>query len=73
MIDTVKIGSVVNNNCYNLILSKMTCKTSFDFIDNKVHYIITSTSLKGSFDSSLSVRCQIYKNKPYVFIERIYT
>lgn len=56
MIDTVKIFTKINKDIYNIIENKSIIKTSFSKDTGEIFYNIVNDHLKGSFDTSLSVR-----------------
>ena len=56
MIDTVKIYTMINKNTYEKIYHSAIIKSSFNMGTGEVYYEIVNDSLKGSYDSSLSVR-----------------
>lgn len=56
MIDTVKIYTMINKNVYNKIYHSAIVKSSFNMGTGEIYYEIVNDSLKGSYDSSLSVR-----------------
>lgn len=56
MIDTVKIYTMIDKNIYDNIKSKSVIKTSYRTETKEVFYNIVNDHLKGSFDTSLSVR-----------------
>lgn len=70
MIDTVKIRSPISDEVFDTIYEKSVIKTSFDVQSDKINYLITSASLKGSYDSSLSVRVMEIKGIKNIIIER---
>lgn len=56
LIDTVKIFTQINKNTYDIIKYKSKIKTCFNVSEEKIYYEIINDKLKGSYDSSLSVR-----------------
>ncbi len=71
MVDTIKIFCQIDKNTYNHIKSKSTIKTSYNNGTGKVYYEIINDSLKGTYDSSLSVRVDegnLYNLKNYVLL-----
>lgn len=56
MIDTVKIFTFIPKNTYLEIKSKSDIKCMYNLAEKKIFYEIVNTSLKGSFDSRLSIR-----------------
>lgn len=56
MIDTVKIYTMINKNIYDKIYNNSIVKSSVHLGTGEVFYQIVNDSLKGSYDSSLSVR-----------------
>ncbi len=69
MIDTIKIITHIDEETYLTIKSKSIIKTSFNIDKQEIYYEIVNDSLKGSFDSSLSVRVDDgdkYRFKGYV-------
>ncbi len=56
MIDTVKIYTVINKNVYDIIHNSSIIRTSYSMSTGEVFYNIINDHLKGSYDSSLSVR-----------------
>lgn len=69
MVDTIKIFSFIDKKTYEKIKYKSNIKTMFNSSDGKIYYEIINDSLKGSYDSSLSVRVDDssrYLQKGYV-------
>lgn len=56
MIDTVKVFSFISKPIYEKIKFASNIKTMFNNAQGTIYYEIINDSLKGSFDSSLSVR-----------------
>ncbi|MEG1705402.1 MAG: phage/plasmid replication protein, II/X family [Clostridia bacterium] len=56
MIDTVKIFTLINKKTYDIIKNKSNIKCMYNDFKRQVYYEIINDSLKGSYDSSLSVR-----------------
>lgn len=56
MIDTIKIYTEIDKNIYNIIKSMSIVKSSIDNNTKQLQYEIINDHLKGSYDSSLSVR-----------------
>lgn len=56
MIDTVKIYTMIDKNTYEKIYHSAIIKSSFNMGTGEIYYEIVNDSLKGSYDSSLSVR-----------------
>lgn len=56
MIDTVKIYTMIDRKTYDIISSKSVIKTSYHSATGEIFYNIINDHLKGSYDSSLSVR-----------------
>lgn len=56
MIDTIKIYTMINKDIYNKIYNNAIVKSSIHTGTGEVFYEIVNDSLKGSYDSSLSVR-----------------
>ena len=56
MIDTVKIIAPISKEIYNTILKISDVKKSFSAETGELYYEIISSSLTGSYESSLSVR-----------------
>lgn len=59
MIDTVKIYTNIDKNIYNIIKNNSIVKTSYHNKTGEIFYNIINDHLKGSYDSSLSVRVDI--------------
>lgn len=77
MIDTVRMFSQIDKTLYNKIKNQSTIKTSYNMGTGEIFYEIINDSLKGSFDSSLSVRVlegELYNlnNKFIILIEGSY-
>ena len=70
MIDTIKIYSEIDKETYDEIRFKSIVKNAFDFSKNVLLYEITNDSLKGSYDSRLSVR--VGCGSKYKFTEKGY-
>lgn len=71
MIDTVKILTQIDEKTYNIIKFHSNIKASYNVSKDIVYYEVVSDSLKGSFDSSLSVRVdtgQMYGFNNFVLI-----
>lgn len=56
MIDTIKMYCVIDKKTYDIISSNSVIKTSYHAATGEVFYNIVNDHLKGSYDSSLSVR-----------------
>lgn len=56
MIDTIKIFTKISKEIYYTIYNNSIVKTSYNSATGEVYYNIINDSLKGSYDSSLSVR-----------------
>ena len=56
MIDTIKIYTEIDKKTYDIIKSMSIVKSSIDNNTNQHQYEIINDHLKGSYDSSLSVR-----------------
>ena len=56
MIDTIKIYAEIDKNTHDLIKSMAQIKTAYDNYTKEQFYEVINDHLKGSFDSSLSVR-----------------
>ena len=56
MIDTIKIYTMINKSTYEKIYHSAIIKSSFNMGTGEIYYEIVNDSLKGSYDSSLSVR-----------------
>lgn len=56
MIDTVKIYTMINRFVYDKISSNSIVKTCYHSATGEIYYNIINDHLKGSYDSSLSVR-----------------
>ena len=56
MIDTIKIYTEIDKKTYDIIKSMSIVKSSFDNNTKQIQYEIINDHLKGSYDSSLSVR-----------------
>lgn len=56
MIDTIKIYTEIDKNTHDYIKSMSQIKTAFDNYTKEQFYEVINDHLKGSFDSSLSVR-----------------
>ena len=56
MIDTVKIYTMIDKNIYNKIYNNSIIKSSYSLKSGELFYEIVNDHLKGSYDSSLSVR-----------------
>ena len=59
MIDTVKIYTNIDKNIYDIIKNNSIVKTSYHNKTGEIFYNIINDHLKGSYDSSLSVRVDI--------------
>jgi len=70
MIDTIKIYTMINRNTYEKIHNKSIVKTSYSMDTGEVFYNITNDHLKGSYDTSLSVR--VGDGAKYRFIDMYY-
>lgn len=70
MIDTVKIYTMIDKFTYEKIKSKSIVKTSYHSSTGEVFYNIVNDHLKGSYDSSLSVR--VDSGSKYNFINNYY-
>lgn len=69
MIDTVKIFTFINKNTYDKIKYLSNIKCMYNNSESMIYYEIINSSLKGSYDSSLSVRvdeASRYNMKGYV-------
>lgn len=69
MIDTIKIFSFINKSTYEKIKYMSNIKCMYNDSESTLYYEIINSSLKGSFDSSLSVRvdeASRYNQKGYV-------
>ena len=56
MIDTIKIYTMIDKNIYDKICNNSVIKTSYHNATGEIFYNIINDHLKGSYDSSLSVR-----------------
>lgn len=56
MIDTIKVYTMINKSIYDKISSNSIIKTSYNNSTKEIYYNIINDHLKGSYDSSLSVR-----------------
>ena len=56
MIDTVKIFTKISESTYIKIKSSSIVKRSFNMGTGEIYYDVINDHLKGSFDSSLSIR-----------------
>lgn len=70
MIDTIKIFTMINKETYNKIHNKSIVKTSYSMDTGEIFYTITNDHLKGSYDTSLSVR--VGDGAKYKFINTFY-
>lgn len=70
MIDTIKIYSMINKDIYKKIHNKSIIKTSYSMETGEIFYSITNDHLKGSYDTSLSVR--VGEGIKYKFINSYY-
>lgn len=70
MIDTIKIITMVDQNIYDRIYNKSIIKTSYSQDTGEIFYTITNDHLKGSYDTSLSVR--VGDGAKYKFINMYY-
>ena len=70
MIDTIKIYTMINKNTYEKIHNKSIIKTSYSMETGEIFYNITNDHLKGSYDTSLSVR--VGDGNKYKFIDMYY-
>jgi len=70
MIDTIKIYTMINKKIYDKIHNKSIIKTSYSMATGEVFYNITNDHLKGSYDTSLSVR--VGDGSKYKFIGMYY-
>ncbi len=67
MIDTIKIYTMINKNTYDKIYNKSIIKTSYSMETGEIFYNITNDHLRGSYDTSLSVR--VAEGVKYKFID----
>lgn len=77
MIDTIKIYTMIDKNTYDKIHNKSIVKTSYSMETGEIFYNITNDHLKGSYDTSLSVRVgeggkYKFENMYYLSIEGSY-
>lgn len=70
MIDTVKIYTMINKNVYDRIYNNSILRSSCNMGTGEIYYEIVNDSLKGSFDSSLSVR--VGSGSKYGFVDNYY-
>lgn len=70
MIDTIKIYTMIDKNIYDKIHNKSIVKTSYSMDTGEIFYNITNDHLKGSYDTSLSVR--VGEGAKYKFINMYY-
>lgn len=70
MIDTIKIYTEINKETYEKIKSVSIVKSSINNNTNQCLYEITNDHLKGTYDSSLSVR--VDSGIKYQFVEKGY-
>lgn len=67
MIDTVKFYTMISKNVFDTIKLNSVVKTSYHSATGEVYYNIINDHLKGSYDSSLSVR--VDSGSKYGFID----
>lgn len=77
MIDTIKIYSMINKETYNCIKSNSIIKKSYNNKTGEIIYTIVNDHIKGSYNSSLSVRVgngakYNFANMYYIEIEGSY-
>ncbi len=70
MIDTIKIYTMINRFTYDKIRNKSIVKTSYSMESGEIFYNITNDHLKGSYDTSLSVR--VGEGSKYNFVSMYY-
>lgn len=76
MIDTTKFFTFINKDIYNIIKYKSDIKCMYNTSENMIYYEVINSSLKGSYDSSLSVRvceaCKYLKSGYVIEVEGSY-
>ena len=70
MIDTIKIFAMINKDTYDVICNNTIIKTSYNSGTGEIYYKLVNDSLKGSYDSNLSVR--VGEGIKYHFIDNYY-